>query len=110
MAALPPCIESAKQLYDLRSRYKDASVLITAIYSESQVVAASLSQVQNLLEHDALRQKPELLETFDRALTGCRVVYACLEEEVRELVVKAENDDLKFRDRARFLWKEDTFK
>ncbi|KNG48332.1 ankyrin repeat-containing protein [Stemphylium lycopersici] len=110
MAALPPCIESAKQLYDLRSRYKDASVLITAIYSESQVVAASLSQVQTLLDHDALRQKPELLETFDRALTGCRVVYACLEEEVRELVVKAENDDLKFRDRARFLWKEDTFK
>jgi hypothetical protein len=74
------------------------------------VIAASLSQVQNLLQHDALREKPQLLETFDRALTGCRVVYACLEEEVRELSIKAENDELKFRDRARFLWKEDTFK
>lgn len=85
-------------------------MLITAIYSESQVVAATLSQLQNLLEHDTLRKKPELLETFDRALTNCRVVYACLDEEVRELVLKAETDDLKFRDRAKFLWKEDTFK
>ena len=74
------------------------------------VIAASLSQVQNLLQHDALREKPQLLETFDRALTGCRVVYGCLEEEVRELRIKAENDELKFKDRARFLWKEDTFK
>ncbi|KAF2128514.1 hypothetical protein P153DRAFT_376644 [Dothidotthia symphoricarpi CBS 119687] len=110
MAAIPQCIQSAKSLYDLRSRYKDASILITAIYSESMVIAASLSQVQNLLQHDALQNKPQLLETFDRALTGCRVVYGCLEEEVRDLVVKAEEDDLKFKDRAKFLWKEDTFK
>jgi hypothetical protein len=74
------------------------------------VIAASLSQVQNLLHQDTLQSKPQLLETFDRALTGCRVVYGCLEEEVRELVVKADADDLKFKDRAKFLWKEDTFK
>jgi hypothetical protein len=110
IAALPQCIQSAKELYDLRERYKDASVLITAIYSESMVIAASLSQVQNLLQHDALLQKPQLLETFDRALTGCRVVYGCLEEEVRDLVEKAQRNDLRFRDRAKYLWKEDTFK
>ncbi|KAH7340024.1 hypothetical protein BKA66DRAFT_434941 [Pyrenochaeta sp. MPI-SDFR-AT-0127] len=110
MAALPQCIQSAKELYDLRSRYKDASVLITAIYSESMVIAASLSQVQTLLHHDALQSKPQLLETFDLALTGCRVVYGCLEEEVRDLVLKAENDGLSFKDRAKFLWKEETFK
>jgi hypothetical protein len=110
LAALPQCIQSAKQLYDLRSRYKDANILITAIYSESMVIAASLSQVQNLIHQDTLKAKPQLLETFDRALTGCRVVYGCLEEEVRELVAKAEADELKFKDRAKFLWKEDTFK
>lgn len=110
MAALPQCIQAAKDLYDLRSRYKDAAVLITAIYSESMVIAASLSQVQNLMQHDALQNKPQLLETFDSALTGCRVVYGCLEEEVRELVAKTEKDDLKFKDRAKFLWKEATFK
>lgn len=110
MAALPQCIQSAKELYDLKSRYKDASILISAIYSESMVIAASLSQVQNLLQHDGLQSKPQLLETLDRALTGCRVVYGCLEEEVRELVAKTEADDLRFKDRAKFLWKEDTFK
>ncbi|KAF1850960.1 uncharacterized protein K460DRAFT_400994 [Cucurbitaria berberidis CBS 394.84] len=95
MAALPQCIKTAKDLYDLRSRYQDASLLITAIYSESQIIAASLSQVQNLLYHDALQSKPQLLETFDHALTGW---------------IKAEKDDLKFKDRAKYLWKEDTFK
>lgn len=110
MAALPQCIQAAKELYDLRARYKDASVLITAIYSESMVIAASLSQIQNLLHHDALQSKPQLLETFDRAITGCRVVYGCLDEEVRDLVLRAENENLRFTDRAKFLWKEDTFK
>ncbi|KAH6622017.1 hypothetical protein C7974DRAFT_314631 [Boeremia exigua] len=110
MAALPQCIQSAKQLYDLRERYKDASMLITAIYSESMVIAASLSQVQNLLQNDSLLRKPLLLETFDRALTGCRIVYGALEEEVRDLVEKAQRNDLKFKDRAKYLWKEDTFK
>ncbi|KAH7386788.1 hypothetical protein DE146DRAFT_621234 [Phaeosphaeria sp. MPI-PUGE-AT-0046c] len=110
MAALPQCIQSAKDLYDLKSRYNDASILISAIYSESMVIAASLSQVQNLLQHDGLQSKPQLLETLDRALTGCRVVYGCLEEEVRDLVAKTEANDLKFKDRAKFLWKEDTFK
>ncbi|KAF2994619.1 hypothetical protein E8E13_003372 [Curvularia kusanoi] len=110
MAALPQCIQSAKQLYDLRERYKDASILITAIYSESMVIAASLSQVQNLLQHDAIARRPDLIETFDRALTGCRIVYGCLDEEVRDLADKSARDDLRFKDRARFLWKEDTFK
>lgn len=107
---IPQCIQSAKELYDLRSRFKDASVLITAIYSESMVIAASLSQLQGLLQQDALKNKPLLHETFDRALTGCRVVYVCLDEEVRELAKKADNDNLKFKDRTKYLWKEDTFK
>jgi hypothetical protein len=85
MAALPQCIGAAKKLYDLRPRFHDASLLISAIYSESMVVAASLSQVQSLLQHDALLNKPELLDTFDRALTGCRVVYGCLDDEVQDL-------------------------
>jgi hypothetical protein len=107
---IPQCIQSAKELYDLRSRFKDASILITAIYSESMVIAASLSQLQGLLQQDALKNKPLLHETFDRALTGCRVVYVCLDEEVRELARKADNDNLNFKDRTKYLWKEDTFK
>ncbi|KAF2659036.1 hypothetical protein K491DRAFT_651951 [Lophiostoma macrostomum CBS 122681] len=110
VTAIPICLETAKQLYDLRAHYKDASVLITAIYSESLVIAASLSQVQSLLERDTLRSKPQLYETFDQALTGCRVVYTCLEEEVGKLADKAAADHLGRRDRIKYLLKEDTFK
>jgi hypothetical protein len=102
MTALPQCIGAAKKLYDLRLHYKDASVIISAVYSESMVIAASLSQVQNLLHHDALLHKPELLDTFDRSMTGCRVVYGCLEEEVESLVSNSECDAFKI--------KEETFK
>ena len=74
------------------------------------MIAASLSQVQSLLERDTLRSKPQLYETFDQALTGCRVVYTCLEEEVGKLADKAAGDYLGRRDRIKYLWKEDTFK
>ena len=102
MAALPQCIGAAKKLYDLRPRFQDASLLISAIYSDSMVVAASLSQVQNLLQQDALLNKPELLDTFDSALTGCRVVYGCLDDEVQELAQDS--------DRSALGTKQDTFK
>ena len=85
-------------------------MLITAIHAESLIVAASLSQLQGLLQQDTLRNRPLLHETFDQALTGCRVVYMCLSEEVQELSRKASSDSLKSMDRAKSLWREDSFK
>lgn len=73
-------------------------------------VAASLSQIQNLLHGATLKDKPELRDTLDRALTGCWVVYQCLDEEVRDLAQKVDVNDLRKRDRARFLTKEANFK
>jgi hypothetical protein len=73
------------------------------------VIAASLSQLKSHLQEDTLRSKPFLYETVDRALTGCRVVYVCLDEEVKSLAKKANNDDLKFKDHAKYPWKDDTF-
>ncbi|KAF2446105.1 hypothetical protein P171DRAFT_410088 [Karstenula rhodostoma CBS 690.94] len=109
LAAIPQCIEAAKQLYDLRERFDQAAVLITAIYTESMVVAASLSQIQSLLQGTTLQRKAELRNTLDRALTGCWVVYQCLDEEVRDLAEKVDVNDLQERDRARFLVKEANF-
>jgi hypothetical protein len=54
MAALPAAIQSAKDLYDLRSRYKDASVLISAIYSESMVRKPGGVRRKVLLTHKPL--------------------------------------------------------
>lgn len=85
-------------------------MLITAIYTESMVVAASLSQIQNLLLGATLQNKPDIRDTLDKALTGCWVVYQCLDEEVQELNSKMDVNDLRKRDRARFLLKEANFK
>ncbi|KAF2868470.1 hypothetical protein BDV95DRAFT_129563 [Massariosphaeria phaeospora] len=111
VASIPQIVQSAKDLYDLREVYKNASVLITAIYAESMVIAASLSQVQRLLQQDALQNNPQLLETFDRALTGIRIVYGCLEEEVRALPQNAPNGEMRSRDRVKFaVWKDGIFR
>ncbi|KAF2111935.1 hypothetical protein BDV96DRAFT_649303 [Lophiotrema nucula] len=110
LAVLPQCVQTAKMLDTLRTRFDEAPMLITSLYSESLVVAASLSQIQSLLQHGALQNRPELYEPFDRALTGCKIVYSCLEKSVRELAEKAHNGNLSTRDRLKYLWKEEDFK
>jgi hypothetical protein len=60
-------------------------------------------KVQILLQRGTLENRPELQHTFDQALTGCRVVYACLDKEVRDLAQKAGEGDLKFRDKTRYV-------
>ncbi|KAF2802570.1 uncharacterized protein BDZ99DRAFT_200839 [Mytilinidion resinicola] len=108
---LSETIRCAKGLYDLRDKYRDAYVTITSIYSESMVISAALSQVQNLLLHDALGQKPDLEAAFDTALTGCMVVYSCLDEEVQRLAGSGPpGGDLGWRERSRIVWEEDRMK
>ncbi|KAF1998944.1 hypothetical protein P154DRAFT_494696 [Amniculicola lignicola CBS 123094] len=111
VAVIPKCIKSAKDLYDLRERYKDASVLITAIYSESMVIAACLSQIHNLLQRDALNsKKSELHDTLEKAVAGCKAVYESLEHEVSVLGPKASHGSLRFVDRTKVMLKEETLK
>jgi len=111
MSVIAACLHAAKDLYELRSRYSDASITITAIYSESMIISASLSQVQGLLLRDALQRKPDLRSAFDTALTGCMVVFSCLDDEVRGLIGKAASgSDLDRMDRVRIVWKEDRMK
>ncbi|KAF2257564.1 hypothetical protein CC78DRAFT_217231 [Lojkania enalia] len=110
VAVLPQCLQTAKDCYDLRLRYREATDLVTAIYSESMVIAASLSQIQNLIQRDALDNKSELHQTIDQALTGAKLVYACLDAAIRELGEKANSSKLSFRDRTNYAWNEATFK
>ncbi|KAF2730349.1 hypothetical protein EJ04DRAFT_567850 [Polyplosphaeria fusca] len=102
VAALPQCVQAAKDCYHLRNCYEDAAEFITSIHDESMVVAASLSQLKSLLQTDA-QPRPELHETFDQALTACRVIYACLDEEVHQLADKPDSD-------ARHVFREAAFK
>lgn len=45
----------ANDLYELRGKYKDAGSTIDAICHEVEVVRASLSRVQHLLEKDSVK-------------------------------------------------------
>ena len=51
------------------------------------VIAANLSQIQHFLEMGLLQNKPALYDAFDRAITGCQVVYSCLDEEVQKMMI-----------------------
>ncbi|KAF2179065.1 hypothetical protein K469DRAFT_717574 [Zopfia rhizophila CBS 207.26] len=111
------CIQSARALYDLRGKYKDASMTITAIYSESTVISTSLAHIQGLISKnpDALRstlqERPELEATFDQALTGCVLVYSVLDDEVRRLYTGIGKEGVAgMVGRVKFLWKEEAMR
>ncbi|KAH7112167.1 hypothetical protein B0J11DRAFT_542786 [Dendryphion nanum] len=108
------CVRSARGLYELRAKYKDASMTITAIYTESNVIATSLACIQGLCttNPDALRStlqtRPEITETFDQALTGCILVYSVLEDEVHRLYSGIHQVGFGgTMGRLRLLWKEE---
>jgi hypothetical protein len=106
------CISTAKAVYSLREKYKEAQMTITAIYSETTVISASLGHIQGLTTKDpeALRSnfqsRPELEQTFDQALTGCVLVYSILDDEVQKLHHAADTAP----GRVRYMWKEETMK
>jgi tRNA A37 threonylcarbamoyladenosine dehydratase len=106
------CLTTARALYALRERYKHAQMTISAIYSESTVISASLGHVQNLLLSKAeslaskLKSREELENILDTSLTGCTLVYSILHDEVQKLSNKGETAAAK----ASAVWKEETMK
>ncbi|EKG20895.1 hypothetical protein MPH_01759 [Macrophomina phaseolina MS6] len=110
-------LTNAQTLSNLRDRYQNATSTITAICAESSSISAALSQIQGLLLRDVshldshFANRPELRETFDTALTGCEVIYACLEEEIQRLSANARDADaMTWRVKCRFIWREDTMR
>jgi hypothetical protein len=112
LAITAKCLTTARTLYTLREKYKDAQLTITAIYSESRVIGASLSHIQSIILespevlHSNLQTRPELESIFDHALTGCMLVFSVLDEEVEKLNNNVESA----WNRATAVWKEDTMK
>lgn len=86
--------------------------MISAIYSESTIISASLGHIQSLVlkSPDAisssLQSRPELDSAFDTALTGCMLVFSVLDDEIQRLNQNP-NDPKR---RMVYLWKEDTMK
>ena len=111
------CVKSSHQLYGLREKYKAASMTITAIYSESNVIATSLAHIQGLCTRNpealksTLHERPELEKTFDQALTGCALVYSVLDAEVQRLHYGIAREGMMgAMGRLLIVWKEDSMK
>ena len=79
------------------------------------MISASMSQIQAIIlskrnPEMLLRSRPEIAATLDTSLTGCMVVFSCLDEEVREVLRHAGGKArLSWRGRVKTIWKQETF-
>lgn len=86
-----------------------------AISSEMTVVGASLSQIEAIIssKQDSdtlLLSRPAIAATLDTALTGCMVLFSCLDEEIENVSRYGHgHDNLSWKGKARVAWKHETF-
>ncbi|TKA73408.1 hypothetical protein B0A55_04271 [Friedmanniomyces simplex] len=111
-AACASVITTLKNVHD---KYKQADLTVLAICSESSTVQAALAQVEYLLKQDGdavvsrFQQQPVLASAFDTSITGCQMVYSCLDAELRELATALQQDGgLDRKRRFKTAWKQDT--
>ncbi|KAM7186690.1 hypothetical protein V8F33_011677 [Rhypophila sp. PSN 637] len=109
VSTIATCLSVVKKLNDIREKYKDAPVVVVSICSESNVILASLTQMQMpLLQKKTLADlPPELPAVLDQAATGCMVVFSCLELEMQRMDSgTSQSARLPWKARFRFIWNE----
>jgi hypothetical protein len=92
--------------------YKDAPIYIVSITSETTVISASLSNLQSLLLREPdlpnlLASRPELIAALDASLTGCMVLFSCLDDEMRRINPSSQAGAISWRSKARLVWNRD---
>src|SRR5436190_4339003 len=92
---IPMCAKVGKSLNDARSKYVASSMTVSAIVSECTVIAAALSQLEQVARNDpqglSLRLDPrdsQLGISFELALSGCSLTLTALNEEIDKLTGK----------------------
>ncbi|RSL41096.1 hypothetical protein CEP54_015925 [Fusarium duplospermum] len=108
------CLKTCKKLSDLAGNYEDVPVFVAMICSESTLISIALSELQmKILRRDDLSQawasRTDVLMAFEESLTGCMIVFSCLEAETRQL----QSHDLFSMGvwaKIRFMWNQDRLK
>lgn len=86
-----------------------------AISAEMTVISASLSHIQTLIlskqdSESLLRLRPEIASTLDTALTGCMVLFSCLDEEIKNVTKHARRlVAFSWKGKIKVAWKYETF-
>lgn len=86
---------------------------VSTLCSQLKLTAASLSRIQSLLlgDTDVLRDKPDLVETFDTTLTSSLVLSQLLEDLVRKIKKSAlEGTEATWKARFKTIWNENEIK
>jgi hypothetical protein len=85
---------------------------VVSICSESTVIIASLSQIQSLLlqKQDLAslwKSQTELPMVLDVALTGCMVIFSCIDAEIERIVPRGSDpSQIRWRPKVRMMWNE----
>lgn len=107
------CLSTAKKAYTVRNKYKNAPVSIITICSETGVISACLFELQTILCRkqsfvQLIDSRPELTHALDVSLTGCAVLFSCLDDELQNITRNCGDDgDLKFKGKAKALYNHD---
>lgn len=89
---------------------------VLSICSETTLISASLSQVQNLvLRKDdltsLLQARSDLAAALDTALIGCAVLFSCLDDEIERINETAMSPgQFSWKGKVRVLWNNDRLK
>ena len=85
---------------------------VVSICSESNVISASLTQIQGLLLQrqdlaSVWTSPAELPIVLDNALTGCMVVFSCLDAEMQRIIAgEPDPSRMRWRSRVHLMWNE----
>lgn len=97
----------------LRSQYKDAAFMLSAISSECTVINTSLAILQSLMlsDVDRLRSRmtDDIMSTFEVGLLGCALTMSVVEDELSGLLVLDKDGSLKPR-RIKYMRDQDHLK
>ena len=107
------CVGAAKTLWEIRSAWKRAPVTVSTLCSQLKLTAASLSQIQSLLlgDSDVLKEKPDLVDTFDTTLTSCMVLTSWLDKIVQSITKGVlDGSNATWKTKFKTLWNEDDIK
>ncbi|KAI9780330.1 MAG: hypothetical protein M1839_006753 [Geoglossum umbratile] len=99
----------------IRDTHKSASITVTAMIAECNMISTSLSQIPSLVLKNPvalssrLALQSNLVASFEDSLIACQLTLSVIEGEL-EYVVGGEQGvgSLGFKARAKFVWKEYT--
>ncbi|KAH3963561.1 hypothetical protein HBH70_216430 [Parastagonospora nodorum] len=107
------CVGAAHTLWEIRNAWKRAPMTVDTLCSQLKLTAASLSQIQSLLlgDSDVLRNKPDLVDTFDTTLTSCLVLSTSLDKYMLKIKNGAlQSSRMTWKVKFKTLWNENEVK